>query len=111
MLKGVGPLSITQLLPNTSTDGIASMSLTSGTPQQVNIPTGARVAAFAFAVDIWVAFGTTQVAISPSSYSSAGSTQACEFNPTMRYFGGTGNSTAISVYSDASGKGQISFYT
>ena len=106
----LGPLSATQLLHCPSSDGVSNMSLTSGTAQQIAVPTGAHAAAFAFNADIWVAFGTTQVAASPSSYSSAGSTAACEFNPTIRYFGSTAGTTAISVYSDFTCKGSVSFY-
>lgn len=109
-LKTIGPLPITQLLPNTSTDGIASLVLVANTAQAVAIPTGARIAAFAFNIDIWVAFGAN-TAIVPSSFTSAGSTQGCEFNPTIRFFGGTAATTAISVVADSTGKGQISFFT
>lgn len=110
-MKGFGPLPINQFLPSASTDAIAMLALTSGTAQQVAIPSQAKVAQFSFNVDIWVAFGSTQTAVSPSSFTSAGSTQACEFNPTIRYFGGTAASTALSIYSDFTGKGQVSFYT
>ena len=110
-LYGFGPLAANQIIHIASSDGIANLSLTSGTAQAVALPVNARYAAFSFNVDIWVAFGTSQVAQSPSSYSSAGSTQACEFNPTIRNFGATAGTTAISVYSDFTGKGSIQFYT
>ncbi len=104
------PLRYQDVLRTCSSDGIANVPLSSGTAQAIAIPAGARAANFAFNVDIWVAFGTTQAAASPSSYSSAGSSAACVFNPTLRYFASTNGTTALSLYSDYTGKGSIEFY-
>jgi len=111
-LAGGSPLLYNQVLHIPSTDGVASVPLTSGVAQQVAVPVGARAAAFGFNADIWVTYGaSTAGAIHPSSYSSAGSTASAEFNPTIRYFGSTQGTTAINVYSQFTCNGTISFYS
>lgn len=110
-LGSIGPLSPTQLIHIPSTDATANLSLTSGLAAQVTVPSGARVASFSFNADIWVSYGaTTAAAISPSSNTSAGSTACAEFNPTIRHIGSTAVTTGISVYSDFTCKGSVSFY-
>ena len=107
-LTQLGPLSINQVIHAPSTDGVASVVLTSGISTQVSIPVGAKIAAFAFNADIWVTYGASTGSISPSSGSSAGSTASAEFNPTIRYL--PGNTTGINICSDFTCKGTVSFY-
>lgn len=110
-LAGASPLRYDQVLHIPSTNGVASVALSSGVAQQVAIPSGAKACAFAFSNDIWVTYGaSTAGAISPSSASSAGSTASAEFNPTIRYFASTAATTAINIYSDYTCKGTVSFY-
>lgn len=110
-LFGTGPLRLDQLLHIPSTDAVASVVLTSGTPEQITPPSGARVAVFSFGADIWVNYGaSTDGAIAPAASSSAGSTQSAEFNPTTRWIGSTADCTGINVYSDFTCKGSVSFY-
>ena len=80
------------------------------TPEKRNrdVPNGTRSCAFAFNADYWVTFGTTAVSQTFSSYSSAGSTLAMAFNPDMRYIGAA--TTALSIYSNWTCKGSVSFY-
>ncbi len=109
-LYGLGPLALTQLLHNPSTDACANLSLTSGISTSVAIPTGAKAVMFSFNADIWVTYGaSTAGAVSPSSGTSAGSTASAEFNPTMRAIS-TGGTTQINIYSDFTCKGSVSFY-
>lgn len=110
-LYGLGPLQAIQLLHIPSTDGVASLSLTSGLSTQVSVPVGAHAASFSFNADIWVTYGaSTAGAVSPSSGSSAGSSASAEFNPTIRYFGSTQGTTGINIYSDFTCKGSVTFY-
>jgi len=104
------PLLYNQVLRCASSDGIANLALTSGTAQAVIPPVGARAASFSFSADIWVVFGTSAVAQTFSTYSSAGSSLAQVFNPTFRYFTSTISTTAISVISEYTCKGSIEFF-
>ncbi len=107
-LSEASPLSYDAVLRTVSTDGVANVFLTSGIAQQVTVPLGARACVFNFNADFWVTFGaSTAGAISPSSYSSAGSTASAVFNPTRRYIPST---TAINIYSDYTCRGSVAFY-
>ena len=103
-----GPLVFNQVINRPSSEGIANLALTSGIAQKVDVPYGTRSCMFAFNADYWVTFGTTAVSQTFSSYSSAGSTLAMVFNPEMRYIGAA--TTALSIYSDWTCKGSVSFY-
>ena len=90
-------------------DAIMSIVLAAATGQAFDMPAGSGYVNFAGNVDYWVRFGSTAAAI-PGASSTAASSAAAVFKPTIRNFGSTASCTGFSIIAATSGAVTAEFY-
>lgn len=105
MAKGPG-IPTNQILQ--APDFVQGVVLAAGTAQAFDTPTGMGYALFSFDQDFWVKYGSTAATV-PSSSTTSGTTNS-ELNPTIRNIASTASCTGISLISNFTANGSISWY-